>query len=101
MACNQLNMVCSQFRTRGYKTGDVESVREDRWTFMILGDPNDDPVGVEVAFIATTSNPQGDHWIPANVHWSTNKTNYAGTNERSAAELADTIVNTIADDNSQ
>jgi hypothetical protein len=100
MACNQLNMVRNQFRTRGYEVDDIESDGGDRWAFTILNDPEGDAVGVAVAFIASADNPCGDRWVPANIHWGTNVTTYSGTVEQSPADLADTIVAAIAADNS-
>jgi hypothetical protein len=58
-------------------------------------------VGVTVTFIPTLANPEGEHWMPADVHWGTDKTTYTGSTELSPADLTDTILETLAADNSR
>lgn len=96
MTCNLLANVLTQFRTRGYRVGEIHRDDQDRWlTFTILEYPNRAPVGVAVTFIPDANNPRGELWQPSDIRWATNMTQYQGVDETSPAALADAIIATI------
>jgi hypothetical protein len=101
MTNNLLGMVRTQFQTRGYKVDDIQRDRSGHPRFTVESDSGGKPVAVTVTFIPTPTNPNGQHWVPEDVRWGTDKTNYTGSTERSSADLADAILQTVAKDNSR
>jgi hypothetical protein len=101
MSNNQIGMVRTQFKTRGYIVDEVEVDDLGHSVFTVESDRHGKPVAVTLTHIPSAANPGGDQWLPENIHWGTDTTTYAGTTERSAAELADTILKTVAADNSR
>jgi hypothetical protein len=100
MSNNALSMVRNQFRTRGYSVGEIEADESGNAAFQIESDRDGKAIGVQVTFIASNANPQGDTWNPSNIRWGTNKTTYEGRPEhQAAAQLADYILASIAEDN--
>lgn len=100
MTDNLLGMVRTQFQTRGYTVDNIQVDRLNHSKFTVEEDRDGNTVATTVTFIPTRTNPVGEQWVPEDIHWGTDKTTYTGDTELSAADLADTILKTIAADSS-
>ncbi|MDD7812447.1 hypothetical protein PP713_07720 [Mycobacterium sp. CSUR Q5927] len=88
-----------QFRTRGYIVDEVgRNDRGEWWVFTILESPGLKALGIEVAFIPDSLNPDGRSWTPANIRWGTDVAMYQGSAVPSPAKLADLIIAAIEAD---
>lgn len=95
---NSLSNVRVQFQTRGYAVDEIRRDSRDLWwEFSIVSTPDGQPVGVSVAFIQ--DGVDSPAWNPADIRWGTDVKTHQGSDERSPADMADTIIASIEADN--
>ncbi|MCV7064996.1 hypothetical protein H7H51_03435 [Mycolicibacterium farcinogenes] len=99
MSTNQLSMVRNQFKTRGYTVDEIHLSVGNLETFTVESGPSPKLAGLPVAYIPDPPrNPSGNEWVASEIHWWTDKQEYAGDAEP-PAELVDRILETVEQDN--